>query len=66
MPKKIYDWPRIFAGKQATLRKNRDYTCSQSSMVQAVRNRATKEGVKVRVVDKGNAVIVEVQDAEDQ
>lgn len=49
--KRKYDWETWFARKTTILVKGVDYHCSQSAMVQSIRNNAYVRGVRVRPVD---------------
>jgi hypothetical protein len=51
-----YDWDDWFNRSFTVLIRGRDYRCSQSSMVQQVRNAALKMGVMVSVIDGGDRV----------
>ena len=51
MPKVKYDWDRLFRRQRFTLWRGDDYTCSQSSMAQQIRNAASLRCVRVRVVE---------------
>ena len=50
-----YPWKEWFT-RPTTVRRGRDYRCSQSSIVQQARNAAVKLGVKVHLEDKGTYV----------
>lgn len=56
-----YDWEGLFRRYQTTLVRGRDYDCSQSTMVGMIRNHASRRGMRVRVVDEGDSIIVEVK-----
>lgn len=54
----LYDWDKWFARRQIVLWWGRDYHCSQSSMVQQIRNNAGERDVKVRIVDSGDYITI--------
>lgn len=58
--RRIYPWEQWFGRPRTVLVRGRHYHCSQSTMVQMVRNRASRCGMRVRVGDIGDSVIVEV------
>jgi len=62
MRKRLYDWSSLFTRARFTLVRGRDYTCSQSSIVQQVRNAATQQEppARVKIRDEGTRVVVEV------
>lgn len=55
-----YDWEGLFARSRTELHRGADYTTSQSSMAQVIRNNASARGVRVRLTDKGVSIVVEV------
>lgn len=60
MRKKIYDWDAWFASGRFVLRRGRDYTCSQGTMAQQVRNAAAKRGISVSLVESDGSFVVTV------
>jgi hypothetical protein len=55
-----YLWDKWFAEPRTVLVRNIDYHCSQSSMSQMTRNAASKRGLRVRLTDTGDSIIIEV------
>lgn len=60
MPTSKYDWDNWFDQDCFLLSRGGEYVCSQSSMVQNIRNAATKRGLKVQVEEDGNSILVQV------
>lgn len=58
---KKYNWELWFVRDRTILLRGVDYTCSQSSMCQSIRNAATKHGVRVGLTDTGDAIMIEVK-----
>ncbi len=58
--RRIYAWEDWFGRARTVLRRGVDYHCSQSTMVQMVRSRASERGLRVRLVDIGVGVVIEV------
>jgi hypothetical protein len=61
VPKRRYDWDDWLSKRKFTLRRGVHYDCTQSSIVQQVRNAATARGVAVRPSDEGDRVVVFVE-----
>ena len=57
--KRKYPWERWFAQARTIVVRGIDYECSQSAMVQAIRNNASTRGVSIRVRDVGHAIVIE-------
>lgn len=57
-----YPWEEWFKEKITVIVRGEDYDCSQSSMVQSIRNRATLAGLKVKVVDTDTEIIIVVME----
>lgn len=55
-----YDWEEWFGQDVFTLMRDLHYSCSQSTMVQTVRNNASARRLRVRLVDTGIGIIVRV------
>lgn len=55
-----YPWEEWFKEKITVIVRGEDYDCSQSSMVQSIRNRATLDGLKVKVIDTDTEIIIVV------
>ena len=55
-----YPWSVWFESGRFTLLKGRDYTCTQMSMSQQVRNVASKKGYKVTVSEVPGGLLVQV------
>lgn len=60
--KRKYWWEEWFSKPRTVLIREIDYHCSQSAMTQMVRNNASQRGIRSRVIDTGNSVIIEVLD----
>jgi hypothetical protein len=58
--RRLYDWDGWFAMGLFTLQHGTHYTCSQSAIVQQVRNAACERDMQVETVDEGNQVVVRV------
>lgn len=58
--KRKYPWEKWFGGGFAILLRGVDYHCSQSTMTQSIRNRASLEGLKVKIEDTGTEIILTV------
>lgn len=55
-----YNWEEWFERDLTVLLRGSDYHCSQSTMVQTVRNNASQRGVRVRVTDTDDSVVIRV------
>jgi hypothetical protein len=55
-----YDWDGLFNQEFALLEKDIDYHCSQSNIIQQIRNEASKRRLRVRITDSNNQVIIRV------
>lgn len=55
-----YPWSSWFARTRVEIVRGVDYTISQSTMHQSIRNAASKAGVSVRLQDTGGSIIIEV------
>lgn len=49
--KRKYPWDDWFGQPITVLVRGEDYHCSQSTMVQTIRNNASRRGLRVRVVE---------------
>ena len=58
--KRLYKWEEWFGRRRIVLVRGVNYDCSQSTMVQMIRNNATRLGIRVRVLDTRDAIVVEV------
>lgn len=58
-----YKWEEWLKNKTTNLMRGVDYTCSQANMVYMVRNAASRRKIRVKVVDTGSAIRIEVPDA---
>lgn len=56
-----YKWELWFVRDKTVLLRGVDYDCSQSSMVQSIRNAATRHGVRVHIEDEGDTITIEVK-----
>lgn len=55
-----YRWEDWFDQPITTLIKGVHYHCSQSAMAGAVRNAASQRRVKVKIIDTGTSIVIEV------
>lgn len=55
-----YPWEKWFGQHRTVIYRGRDYHCSQSIMWQQVRNAARAYGVRARVQDKNDHIIIEI------
>lgn len=60
-PKPKYHWDEWFASGRFVLLRKKHYSCSESSIVQQVRNAASARGLKVRARSERNGVVIEVE-----
>ncbi len=58
--KKLYQWGQWFGRPRTVLVRGIHYHCSQSTMVQMIRNTASAREVKVRLTDSGSHITIEV------
>jgi hypothetical protein len=59
MSNKRYNWPALFSqGERFTLVRGQDYHCSQSSIVQQLRNAASRAKITLHIEDLGDKVLV--------
>lgn len=61
-----YPWEEWFGSKITVLVRGEDYDCSQSTMVQIIRNRASLEGIKVKIIDTDTEIIIVVLGRRDE
>ncbi len=55
-----YDWDRLFEQHQSLLERGEDYHCSQSNIIQQIRNEASKRGLRIRLTDLDDRVVIKV------
>lgn len=55
-----YPWEEWFEQERVVLLRGVHYACSQSTMVQMVRNNASARGVQVRVTDIDARIVIDV------
>ncbi len=55
-----YDWDDWFGQDRVVLHRGIDYHISQSMMHQSIKNNASRCGVRVKLRDHGNYIVVEV------
>lgn len=58
--KRKYRWDDWFDCPRTVLVRGQDYQCSQSAMTGQLRNRASERGVRIKLADRGDSIIVEV------
>ena len=61
--RRIYKWEQWLTAPRTILVRGVDYHCSQSTMAGMVRNNASMRGVRVRVVDNRDSIVIEVPHA---
>ena len=56
-----YNWEEWLLGKESivVLLGGLDYSCSQSTMVQMIRNEASERGVRVRIIDRRDSILIQ-------
>lgn len=59
--RRIYPWEQWFSKDRTVILRGVHYRCSQSTMVQTIRNNATQRGIKVSVDDTNTEIIIEVK-----
>lgn len=55
-----YDWNKLFERDQSLLERGEDYHCSQSNIIQQIRNEASKRGLRIKLNDLDDKIIVKV------
>ena len=55
-----YMWEEWFGRPLTLVVQGVDYQCSQSTMVAQIRNCASRRGVRVRLTDVGDSIVIEV------
>ena len=58
--RRLYPWEEWFARPRTVLLRRIHYHCSQAAMVQMIRNNASARGVRVRPIDNGISITIEV------
>lgn len=58
-----YKWEEWFGRPSTRVVRGVHYYCSQSSMCQAIRNRASQRGLRIRLTDTGNEILIQVRRA---
>ncbi len=61
MAHRKYNWEDWFSRAEVIIVYGVDYHCSQSTMVQTIRNEASKRGLRVSVIDAGNEIYIGVR-----
>lgn len=61
-----YDWEELFKQEQSLLERGEDYHCSQSNIIQQIRNEASKRRLRVKIVDMDNKVVIRVLRSKDE
>jgi hypothetical protein len=56
-----YNWEGLFKRPCTVLVRGRDYQCSQSTMMQMIRTRASRARLSVSITDTGNKLHIEVR-----
>ncbi len=62
MRRQIYNWERWFSGQRFSLRKDVDYSCSDMTMAQHIRNQAHQRNKYVSIVGTPTGITVMVYD----
>ena len=60
MKPRKYQWEQWFEQPQTVLVRGVDYHCSQTTMSGMIRNNASRRGVRTRLIDNGDSIIIEV------
>lgn len=60
MRKRLYQWEEWFGCQRTVLLRGIHYRCSQSSMIQMIRSRASERGLRVRLTDTGTEIVIEL------
>lgn len=62
MRQRKYHWDEWFSKPRTVLLRNVHYDCSQSTMVQSIRNEASTRGLRVKILDctSGTEIVFEV------
>lgn len=55
-----YLWEEWFSARRTVLQRGVDYRCSQSAMINQIRNRASRCGVHVSLTDGDDTIVIEV------
>lgn len=55
-----YDWNELFEQEHSLLKYGVDYHCSQSNIIQQIRNEASKRKLRVKLSDLGSSVLIQV------
>ncbi len=58
--RKKYDWDELFKQEYSLLEHGIDYQCSQSNIIQQIRNEASRRKLSVRITDMSGQVIIRV------
>ncbi len=58
--KRLYPWERWLSQPVTKLVRGVDYTCSQSIMWQIIRNNAYRRGVRFKLTDTHDGMLIEV------
>lgn len=53
-----YPWEEWFSNEITVIVRGVDYFCSQSNMVQSIRNKASSLGLKLRITDTGTEIVM--------
>lgn len=61
MTAKRYKWDDWFALRKFILRRGEQYSCSQSSMAQQIRNAASNRNLRVKITDQEHQLVIEVE-----
>lgn len=64
--KKKYNWDELFKRESSLLERWVDYSCSQSNMIQQIRNEASKRGLRIRISDLGTQIILKIVGGRDE
>ena len=62
---RLYNWEYWFSRSRTVLLRGVDYRCSQSTMVQIVRNNASRMGILVSIKDTETELVIEVRSGKD-
>lgn len=58
MPTRIYQWEQWLTKSRTKLIRGQDYICSSVSMAQQIRNAASYRGVKVKIQEVADGLLI--------
>lgn len=58
MARRKYNWDEWFSRDETIIVHGTHYQCSQSTMVQTIRNEASRRGIRINIVDTGTEIFI--------